>query len=141
MANNGFLTKCLFACTLPVCASCLYEKATKIPCNTKTERYINKSKLIASVGECVSMNVLVSITPEPIENMYGFIMHQHYLYACVFVDYHYQFKYVHILKYQTVYEAVESNEDFEAYAKSHGVDTKQYHAENIIFRSELCMNQ
>ena len=141
MDINGFLKKRLVACTVPVCASCLYGKATKIPCNTKTERSINKSKLIASVGECVSMNVLVSSTPEPIDNMYGFIMHQHYQYACVFVDYHSDFKYIHILKYQTVDEEVEANEDFEAYAESHGVDTKQYHAENILFRSELCMNQ
>ena len=141
MDTSGFLSNRLVACTLPVCASCLYGKATKIPCNTKTERSINKSKLIASVGECVSINVLVSITPEPIAHIYGFIMHQHYQYECVFVDYHSDFKYVHILKYQTVDEAVEANEDFEAYAESHGVDTKQYHADNILFWSELCMNQ
>ena len=73
--------------------------------------------------------------------MYGFIMHQHYQYACVFVDYHYDFKCLHILKYQTVDEAVEANEDFEAYAEYHGADTKQYHAKNILFWSELCINQ
>ena len=141
MDINGFLKKCLVACTLPVCASCLYGKATKIPCNTKTEISINKSKLIASVGECVSTNVLVSITHGIIVNIYGFIMHQHYQYACVFVDYHSDFKYVHILKYKTADEVVEANEDFEAYGESRGVDTKQYHAENILFRSAICMNQ
>ena len=45
------------------------------------------------------------------------------------MDYHSDFKYIHILKYKTVDEAVEANEDFEAYAEYHGADTKQYHAE------------
>ena len=64
-----------------------------------------------------------------------FFMHQRYQYDCVFVDQHSDFTYVHILKYQNVYEAVESKEAFWAYVESHGADIKHYHVYNVILLS------
>ena len=66
MAINGVIPKCLVDFPLPVCAACLYVKETKLPCKTKTEISINENRLVASVGDCVSVNVLVSSTPDVI---------------------------------------------------------------------------
>ena len=52
----------------------------------------------------------------------------------MFLNHCYDFTYVHILKPQTRDEAVEAKEAFEEYFKSCGVDIKDYHDENIIFR-------
>ena len=57
-----------------------------------------------------------------------------------FLYHHSDFTYIHLLKSQTGDESVESKEDSETYAESHGVDIKHNHAENGIFRSELWMN-
>ena len=58
----------------------------------------------------------------------------------MFVYDHSDFKYVHPLKFQTGDEAVEAKEAFEAYAETHGVDIKHYHAENVTFRSAQWIN-
>ena len=57
----------------------------------------------------------------------------------MFVDDHSDFTYVHSLKFQTRYEAVEEKEDFEAYAEPHCVNIKHYHADNGIFRGARLM--
>ena len=64
-----------------------------------------------------------------------FLMSQHYLYACVFVDHYFGFKYVYLLNSQTGDEAVEAKKYVEAYAESHGFEIKDYHVNNGIFRS------
>ena len=89
MAKNGVRPKSLDAYPLSVYVDCSYEKATKFPHNTKTERPINEYNPVALVGDCVSINVLVSITPRLIAYMYLFITRQCYQYECVFVDHHY----------------------------------------------------
>ena len=101
MATNIILTKLLAYFNLPVCTSCLYEKATKLPHKTKIAIPTNEYKLVASVGDCVSVNVLVSGTPGLIEQMSEFIKRQRYQYACMFVDHNYDFTYIHLLNYQT----------------------------------------
>ena len=133
MATHGILPKRLEDYTFPICAAWLYGKEIKRPRNTKTTISINESTPVASVGDCVSVDVLVSITPGLIVQMSGFITRQSYQYACMFVDHNYDFTYVHILKSHTGYEAVESNESFEVYAKSNGFDIIHYHADNGIF--------
>ena len=89
---------------------------------------------------CISVDLLVSITLSLIVNMSRFLTRQRYQYACMFAYHNYDFKYVHILKSQTVYEAVEAKEYFEENTESHGVEIKHYHDENGIFRSALWMN-
>ena len=52
----------------------------------------------------------------------------------MFLDHNSDFTYVHLLKSQNGYEAVEPREYLEAYDKYHGVDNKNYHDKNGIFR-------
>ena len=101
MTTNGVPPNCLANFTFTVCAACLYVKATKLPRKTKTARSINESKPVFSVRDCVSIDVLVYSTPGLIVHIYGFIMHQSYHYACVFVDHNSDFTYVNLLTSQT----------------------------------------
>ena len=89
MANNGVLSKCLVNFHFPVCIYFLCGKAIKHPHNTKTARSVNEYKPVASVGDCVSANLLVSRTHGIIVHMSGFLTRQRYKYVCVFVDHHY----------------------------------------------------
>ena len=74
MATNGLLTNNLAYIPLPICSDCIYVKATKLPSWTKLARFINESKLVASVGDFLFVDLLVSNTPGLITHMYVFIM-------------------------------------------------------------------
>ena len=132
MTNNGVITKRLYDCTFTICSYCMYRKTIKLPCKTKKSRSINEYKPVASVSDCVSVDVLLSSTTGLIAHMYGFNRHQRYQYAWVLVDHHSDFTDVHLLNSQTGDEAGEVKKAFEAYVEFHGVDIKYYHAENGI---------
>ena len=53
------------------------ERQPKCPRKTKTEKSINDSKPVVSVGDCVFFNVLVSSTPDLIAHISLFIMRLH----------------------------------------------------------------
>ena len=53
----------------------------------------------------------------------------------MFVDRSSEFTYIHLIKYQNVYEAVEAKGYLKSYAEYHGVEIKHDHADNVIFRS------
>ena len=100
MATNGVLPKHLVACTFSISTACLYGKTTKLPRKTNT----------ASFDDRVCVNVVVSSTSDLIAQMSGFITRSRYYYALVFVDHHYDFTYVNIIKSKTEDAAVEANE-------------------------------
>ena len=135
MDTNVVLTTRFYALPFTICSYCLYGRSNRSTRKNKTVISINEYKPVTSVSDCVSVNVLVFITPGLIFKMSGFITIKRCQYACMFVDHHYGFTYIHILKSQTGDESVEAKEAFEAYAESHGVDIKNYHAKNRIFRS------
>ena len=110
IATNGLLTNNLAYIPLPICTDCIYVKATKLSRKTETERFINESKLVASVGDFLFVDLLVSNTPGIITQIYEFITNKRYGYACVFVNHYVDFIYIHLLMYQTGDIAFESKE-------------------------------
>ena len=80
MATNDVLPNSLANCTFPVCKYFIYGKEIICPRKTKTVRSINKYKPVASVGDCLSANVLVSSTHGTIGQMSGFLTLQIYRY-------------------------------------------------------------
>ena len=82
---------------------------------------------MASIDDCVYVDVLVSITPSLIAPTIVIFMR-----VCG--------SYLYLLKYQTEDEAVGARENFEAYMESHSVYNKNYHVDNIIFLIPRCMN-
>ena len=79
---------------------------------------INYYQPVASVGDFVSINLLVTRTTVFIAEMSRSITRQCYQYECIFVDHKSYFTYVHLLEYQTGDESVEAKESFEAYEES-----------------------
>ena len=51
MDTNVFVPKRLADCNFTIFATCLYEKAIKIPRKTKTARSTNEYESVASVGD------------------------------------------------------------------------------------------
>ena len=74
MATNGVLPKRLADCPFHVCSAYIYGNSNKYPLKKKTAGSINKYKPVESVGDCVSVNLLVSSTPGIIAHISVFIM-------------------------------------------------------------------
>ena len=133
-STNYILPKQLSDCTFPIYTAFLYRNEIKHPRKTKIAIYINEYKPVASVGDCIIVNVLVSSTTGLILHMSEFIMRPCYQYACVFVDHNYDFTYVHLLESQTGDKEVEPKEALESKSEFHGVDIKNYHAVKWNFK-------
>ena len=63
-----------------------------------------------------------------------FLTRQRYQYACVFVDNHSDFTYVHLINTQTGDEAVEAKETFKTYVEYHGVDINHHNSDKWNFQ-------
>ena len=55
---------------------------------------------VTAPGDCAYVNILVSATPGLTAQMAGFLTKQRYRYACVFVDHHSDYGYVHMMSNQ-----------------------------------------
>jgi hypothetical protein len=131
MARQGMIPKRLATCSVPICTACAYGKATKTPWRTKGKQ--NRTQTVTSPGQCVSIDQLVSPTPGYIAQLRGIPTRKRYQAATVFVDQYSGIGFVHVQKSTTAEETIEAKEKFEAWASSHGVSIKHYHAENGIF--------
>jgi len=85
MAQKGTIPKRLADCPNPVCAACLYGKVHKRPKRTKAKSK-HVLRPVSKLGDCVSVDVLVSATPGLIAQMRGFLTRQRHKYAAVFID-------------------------------------------------------
>jgi hypothetical protein len=118
----------------------MFAKATKQPWWTKAP--INQQSVPAAqqAGDCVSVDQLESKTPGFVGQMKAPILTKHcYTTATVFVDHQYsRLSYVY-LQYSTSSgeETLKAKQAFEAFAESHGVRVKHYHADNGRFSDNL----
>ena len=119
---------------VPVCAACLYGKATRKPWRTKPKK-VDKDKLrkATAPGQIVSVDMLVSPVPGLIAQMAGWITGKRYKYAAVYVDNYSGFSYVHLQKTQSAEETLQGKELFERKSGTFGVKIQHYHADNGIF--------
>ena len=137
MAKCGILPKRLVGVPTPVCAACLYGKATRKPWRDKPKlRDKHKLNKATRPGHIISVDMLVSPIPGLIAQMSGWITTKRYLYASVFVDHYSGFGYVHLQKTQSAEETLEGKEAFERRAATYGVTIQHYHADNGIFASK-----
>ena len=77
-----------------------------------------------------------SAVPGLIAQMKGFLTHQRYNVATIYVDHFSGLSYVYVQKGSTVEETVEGKKAFERYCKNHGVRVQHYHADNGIFEAK-----
>jgi histone deacetylase 1/2 len=123
------------------CTACMFAKATKTPWRTKAP--VNKQSVpaVQQAGDCVSVDQLESKTPGFVGQMKAPILTKHrYTVATVFVDHFSRLSFVY-LQYSTSGEdTLKAKLAFEAFAESHGVRVKHYHADNGRFADNLFRN-
>jgi Reverse transcriptase (RNA-dependent DNA polymerase) len=136
MAARGDLPSELMTCPIPRCASCLYGKATRRPWRTKAPVNAMSIPPVTSPGSVVSMDQMVSAITGLVPQMKGFLTHQRYTVATIFVDHFSGLSFVHLQKGSTATETIEAKRAFERYSKSHGILVQHYHADNGIFETK-----
>ena len=140
MSQSGELPAHLQRCRTPKCAACLYGKAAKRPWRTKSPPNRRTPPVINGPGDCVSVDQLESSTPGLIAQLRGFITKERYRHATVFVDHYSRLSFVYCQRTSKGDETLEAKRAFEAFAKSHGVTIKHYHADNGRFAEAAFMN-
>ena len=135
LAIQGDLPVKLSKCPIPKCAACMYGKATRRAWRTRAPPNALTIPPATAPGAVVSVDQMESAVPGLIAQMKGFITHQRYNVATIYVDHFSGLSYVYIQKGSTVEETVEGKRAFERYARNHGVRIKHYHADNGIFEA------
>jgi hypothetical protein len=133
LALLGTIPRKLIHAKTPKCAGCMYGAMTKRPWRTKAQQNKSKIKSVTRPGDCVSIDQLESPTPGFVAQLKGALTKKRYRAATVFVDHASRLSYIHLQQGLTSEETVEAKRAFEAYARSHGVSIKHYHADNGRF--------
>lgn len=136
MAARGDLPAGLATCPIPKCAACLFGKATRRAWRTRAPPNSMTVPPVTAPGSVVSVDQMVSAVPGLIAQMKGFITHQRYNVATVYIDHFSDLSYVYLQKGATVEETVEGKKAFEQYARTHNVRIQHYHADNGIFEAQ-----
>ena len=140
MSQEGYLPGHLQRCRTPKCAACLYGKAAKRPWRTRAPPNRRAPPAVTGPGDCISIDQLESPTPGLIAQLRGFITKQRYTCTTVFVDYYSRLSFVYHQRSTKGNETLEAKRAFEAFAKSHGVTIKHYHADNGRFVERTFMD-
>jgi hypothetical protein len=111
----------------------MYGAMTKQPWRTKAQQDNSKIKSVTRPGDCLSIDQLESPTPGFVAQLKGALTKKQYRAATVFVNHASRLSYIHLQQGLTLAETVEAKRAFEAYARSHGVSIKHYHANNGRF--------
>jgi hypothetical protein len=123
------------------CSACMFSKATKKPWRTKAPVNQRVVPTITAPGDCVSVDQLESKTPGFVGQMKSPVMTKHrYTAATVFVDQFSRLSFVYLQYSTTGEETVKAKHAFEAFAGSHGVTIRHYHADNGRFADNLFRN-
>ncbi|MFM7530824.1 MAG: reverse transcriptase domain-containing protein [Nodosilinea sp.] len=140
MARNGILPARLSKCRVPVCAACMYGKATKRPWRSKVANNRPEAYKPTRPGEVIAVDQLKSPTPGFIAQLSGNLTSERYNYATVFVDAYSGWGHVCLQKTQSGQETLEAKRSFERLCLKDGVKVHHYHADNGVFRSKLWLD-
>ena len=135
MAKQGTIPRKFARCRQPVCASCMYGKASKRQWRHKSPRNKDEAFEPTEPGQVVYVDMLNSPTPGFIAQSTGFLTTKRYNYACIYVDGYSGLGYVHLQKTADADEAIVGKVGFERFCAERGVRVTHYHADNGIFRS------
>ena len=140
MAKRGVLPTRLARCRVPVCAACMYGKATKKPWRSKQANNRDEAFIPTKPGQVVAVDQLKSPTPGFVAQLTGALTTDRYNYATVFVDAFSNWGYVHLQKTQSGNETLDAKRAFERLCERNGVRVMHYHADNGVFRSKVWMD-
>jgi hypothetical protein len=142
LANMGDIPHRLRGARPFRCTACMYSKATKRPWRTKAP--VNKRTVppVTKAGDCVLVDQLESKTPGFIGQMKSPTLTKgRYLVATIFVDHFSRLSFVYLQSSTSGAETVSAKKAFEAFAESHGVLVRHYHADNGRFADNLFRNE
>ena len=134
MARQGTIPRRLSKCRIPLCAACMFGKATKRPWRSKLSDNRAESFAPTRPGQVVAVDQLKSPTPGFIAHLTGKLTTSRYTYATVFVDAYSGRGYVHLQKTQSGAETLEAKLAWERICQQEGIKVEHYHADNGIFR-------
>ena len=129
----SILPRRLFDTRPPLCACCNIGSMTKQPRRVKGKFNKEKLRIGKRPGDCVSVDHMESRTPGFIGVLRGFITKRRYTCAAIFTNHFSELSYVYLQHSLTVEDTIKAKVAFEAYAWSHGIRIKYYHAENGRF--------
>ena len=135
MAQQGTIPKKFAKCRQPVCAACMYGKATKRQWRHKTPNNKDESFVPTKPGQVVYVDLLRSPTPGFIAQTTGILTIKRYNYACIYVDGYSGLGYVNLQKSSDADETITGKNAFERFCGDRGVRVEHYHADNGIFRA------
>jgi hypothetical protein len=133
MAKSKVILPSLATCAVPKCAACLNGKATKRVWRTRASPNNITPAIITGPGDCMSVDQIESSTTGLIAQITGFLTRQRYTVATVFVDHYSRLSFVFLQKGTKGDETVQAKRAFEAYAHSHSISVRHYHADNGRF--------
>ena len=134
MAKQGVIPRRLMHAEQPACAACLYARATKKGWRGKGRLNWQRTTRATSPGQCISVDQLNSPTPGLVAQMKGRLTKSRYTAATVYVDQYSGFGYIYLQKGTNAEETLEGKRAFELMCKQNGVQVRNYHADNGIFR-------
>ena len=133
LAKLGIIPKRLLQLVKPPpCAGCLTWKSTRRPWRVKGQQ--GTIKQATYCGECISVDQLDATTPGFVAQLKGILTRKRYRYATIFVDHFSDIDYVVPQTSLTSEETLRAKHSFEAWASSHNVPIKHYHADNGRFQ-------
>ena len=135
MAKQGIIPKRLAKCRTPVCAACMFGKATKRPWRSKTRSNADEAFQPTKLGEVVYTDQLKSSTPGFIAQNTGWLTRKRYEYATVYIEGLSGFGFIWLQKTASAKETLEGKEAFERYLEHQGIRVQHYHADNGIFKA------
>jgi hypothetical protein len=138
MAARKEIPSRLANCRIPKCQSCLYGRATKRPWRTKGQA--GTIQPVTSPGQCVSVDQLESAVAGFVGQNKGYFFRKRYKVATIFVDHFSRLSYVYLQESTKGAQTLAAKRSFEAYASTHGVKIRHYHADNGRFAEKLFLN-
>lgn len=134
MTRQGVAPKHFLTTTPPLYKACLYGKMTRRPWHVKGQT-TNASNIRQAdqAGDIVLVDQLESPLPGLIAQLKGRLTNQRYTTATVFVDHKSSFGFIYLQWSTSAKETIEAKVAFECFAATHGVQIKQYHADNGRF--------
>ena len=88
----------------------------------------------------VSVDMLTLPSPVIVVQMTVNLIKARYMYVTVFVDQYSFYTYVYPQTLQTAKETLKANQAFELDAQKHGIQIKNYHSDNEVFRAHKWVN-
>ena len=136
LARRGVLPKALeHVKRMPFCAACAFADASKRNWRVKG-KHKGLRKSTDKRGDKTSCDHLISHEPGLIAQVTGRLTYERYCGAIIFSDHYSDFTYTHLIKSTSTEEAVCAKRAYERIAKSHSVNIKHYHADNLRFNDK-----